>query len=82
MSQRDDRPTLPQPKGLFAELGSTDIEALLDAGEPVSFSAGEAIFETGDQGDAMYVILAGRRRSTWEVDSTCWVRATSSARWR
>jgi CRP-like cAMP-binding protein len=59
MSQHDDRTAFPQPKGLFAELGSTDIEALLDAGEPVSFSAGEAIFEAGDQGDAMYVILGG-----------------------
>jgi CRP/FNR family cyclic AMP-dependent transcriptional regulator len=59
MSQHDDRTTFLQPKGLFAELGSSDIEVLLDAGEPVSFSAGEAIFETGDQGDAMYVILGG-----------------------
>ena len=59
MSQHDDRTTFPQPKGLFAELGSSDIETLLDAGEPVSFSAGETIFETGDQGDAMYVILGG-----------------------
>ena len=59
MSQHDDRTTFPQTKGLFAELGSTDIEALLDMSEPVSFSAGEAIFETGDEGDAMYVILGG-----------------------
>ena len=59
MSQHDDRTTFPQPKGLFAELGSSDIETLLDAGEPLSFSAGETIFETGDQGDAMYVILGG-----------------------
>lgn len=59
MSQHEDRTTLLQPKGLFAELGSVDIDALLDAGEPASFSAGEAIFEAGDRGDAMYVILGG-----------------------
>jgi CRP-like cAMP-binding protein len=58
MSQ-DERTAFPEPTGLFAELGSTDIEALLDVGEPVTFSAGEEIFETGDQGDAMYVILGG-----------------------
>jgi CRP-like cAMP-binding protein len=58
MSEQEDRSPL-QPRGIFAELGPEEAEALLDAGEPVSFPAGEAVFEVGDRADAMYVILGG-----------------------
>ena len=59
MTELDDRTTILHTKGLFAELGPGDAQALLEAGEPVTFPSGEAIFESGDQGDAMYVILNG-----------------------
>ncbi|HET7234938.1 MAG TPA: cyclic nucleotide-binding domain-containing protein [Actinomycetota bacterium] len=59
MTEQDDRTTFLHTRGLFAELEPADAEALLAAGEDVSFPAGEPIFETGDQGDAMYVILEG-----------------------
>jgi CRP-like cAMP-binding protein len=45
--------------GLFAGLGPADAYALLGAGEAVSYPAGKAIFEIGDHGDAMYVIVSG-----------------------
>ena len=45
--------------GLFAGFGSEDADALLSAGEAVSYPPGQAIFEIGDHGDAMYVILSG-----------------------
>jgi CRP-like cAMP-binding protein len=45
--------------GLFAGFGPDDADALLGAGEAVSYPAGKAIFEIGDHGDAMYVILSG-----------------------
>jgi CRP/FNR family cyclic AMP-dependent transcriptional regulator len=56
---QNDRTPVLQPKGLFAEVGPGDIEALLGAGEAVAFPAGKAIFDLGDEGDAMYVILEG-----------------------
>jgi CRP-like cAMP-binding protein len=59
VTQQDDRATFLHTEGLFAELGPEDAEALLGAGEEVSFPAGEAIFQAGDQGDAMYVVLSG-----------------------
>lgn len=58
MSEQYDRATF-KSRGLFAELEPGDAEALLAVGEAVSFRAGEAIFEFGDKGDAMYVILSG-----------------------
>jgi len=45
--------------GLFAGFGPEDADALLGAGEAVSYPPGQAIFEIGDHGDAMYVILRG-----------------------
>ena len=59
MTEQDNPTPSLQPTGLFAELGPEDADALLGAGEAVSFPAGQAIFEVGDQGDAMYVILSG-----------------------
>lgn len=48
--------------GLFAGLSDEDVQGILEVGESVSFSAGEAIFEAGDQGDAMYVVAEGEAR--------------------
>jgi CRP-like cAMP-binding protein len=59
VTEQDDRTASFQATGLFAELVPEDADALLDAGEAVSFPAGQAIFEVGDQDDAMYVILGG-----------------------
>jgi CRP/FNR family cyclic AMP-dependent transcriptional regulator len=57
--QHDDRTASFRATGLFAGFGPDDADALLGAGEAVSFRAGRAIFEIGDHGDAMYVILSG-----------------------
>ena len=43
----------------FAGLDRDDLEAILEAGHPVSFAAGESLVERGDPGDAMYVVLSG-----------------------
>jgi CRP-like cAMP-binding protein len=59
MTEQGDRTASFRTTGLFAEFGPGDAEALLGAGEAVSFPAGQAIFEIGDHGDAMYVILSG-----------------------
>ena len=59
MKGNDDRATSLQGRGLFGELEPGDVEGIIGAGTPVSFSAGQPIFESGDQGDAMYVILRG-----------------------
>lgn len=48
--------------GLFAGLSDHDMQGILDVGEPVSFAADQAIFEVGDQGDAMYVVAEGEAR--------------------
>jgi CRP-like cAMP-binding protein len=59
MKGNDDRATSLQGRGLFGGLEPGDVEGIVGAGTPVSFSAGQAIFESGDEGDAMYVILRG-----------------------
>ncbi|HVH54218.1 MAG TPA: cyclic nucleotide-binding protein, partial [Actinomycetota bacterium] len=59
MTEQDDRTASFRTEGLFAEFGPDEADALLGAGEAVSFPAGQPIFETWDQGDAMYVILSG-----------------------
>jgi CRP-like cAMP-binding protein len=43
----------------LAGLDRDDLDAIASAGETVTFQPGQAIFERGDPGDAMYVILAG-----------------------
>jgi CRP-like cAMP-binding protein len=48
-----------QRAGVFAGLEDGDVEDLLRVGHAASFEADRAIFETGDRGDAMYVILEG-----------------------
>jgi CRP-like cAMP-binding protein len=48
--------------GLFKGLAPEDTEGILQAGERLSFPAGQAIFEAGDPGDAMFVIADGQAR--------------------
>jgi CRP-like cAMP-binding protein len=48
--------------GLFAGLSDEDLAGIRSIGEPVSFSADQAVFETGDVGDGMYVVLSGEAR--------------------
>ncbi|MEO8475949.1 MAG: cyclic nucleotide-binding domain-containing protein [Actinomycetota bacterium] len=48
--------------GLFAGLSDQDVQGMLDVGEPLTFSADQAVFEAGDQGDAMYVVAEGEAR--------------------
>jgi CRP-like cAMP-binding protein len=45
--------------GLFAGIGDDDLQALIRIGEPVSFAADQAIFESGDQHDGMFIVLEG-----------------------
>jgi CRP-like cAMP-binding protein len=59
VTEEDDRTASFRTTGLFAGFGPDDADALLGAGETVSFPAGQAIFEIGDHGDAMYVVLSG-----------------------
>jgi CRP-like cAMP-binding protein len=56
-------PTTPfHAKGLFAGLTTDDVEGIMRVGEPVTFEPDHAIFESGDDGDAMYVITEGDAR--------------------
>ena len=56
-------PTTPfRAKGLFAGLTSDDVDGIVRVGEPVTFEPDRAIFESGDEGDAMYVITEGEAR--------------------
>jgi CRP-like cAMP-binding protein len=48
--------------GLFAGLSDEDLAELLAAGERDSIGADAAVFENGDRGDAMYVVLSGEAR--------------------
>jgi CRP-like cAMP-binding protein len=48
--------------GLFKGLSPDDADGILGAGERMSFPAGQAIFEAGDPGDAMFVIADGQAR--------------------
>ena len=56
-------PTTPfHANGLFAGLTTDDVEGIMRVGEPVTFDPDRAIFEAGDDGDAMYVITEGDAR--------------------
>jgi CRP-like cAMP-binding protein len=48
----------------FADLADADLSAIAQVGRPASFDAGTRIFEEGDQGDAMYVLLDGSAQVT------------------
>jgi len=52
-------PSVVQRSGLFADLTDEDVEGILRAGSEVTFGAGEAVFQAGDRGDAMFVVLEG-----------------------
>jgi CRP-like cAMP-binding protein len=56
----DPTPTLTT--GLFKGLSPDDTDQILGAGERSSYPAGTAIFNQGDQGDAMFVISSGEAR--------------------
>src|SRR6187200_2961514 len=56
----NEAPTLST--GLFKGLSTEDADGIVGAGERLSFPAGQAIFEAGDQGDAMFVIADGQAR--------------------
>jgi CRP-like cAMP-binding protein len=43
----------------FADLADGDLSAIAKVGRVVSFDANSKIFEEGDRGDAMYVVLEG-----------------------
>ncbi len=43
----------------FAGFNERDLNIMRDFGREVSFETGEAIFETGDRPDAMFVVLDG-----------------------
>jgi CRP-like cAMP-binding protein len=45
--------------GLFADISDDDLEALITIGQEVSFDADQAIFESGDQHDGMFIVLEG-----------------------
>jgi len=47
-------------RGLFAGLTTEDVDGIVRVGEPVTFEPDRAIFESGDDGDAMYVITEGQ----------------------
>ena len=49
-------------QGLFTGLSDDDAAKILAAGSPVTFPADAEIFQSGDHGDAMYVILGGEAR--------------------
>ena len=44
----------------FADLEAQDLSAIVRTGERVLFEPDTAIVETGDPGDAMYVVLSGK----------------------
>jgi CRP-like cAMP-binding protein len=48
--------------GLFAGLSDDELTGIRAIGEPASFAPDQAVFESGDAGDAMYVVLSGEAR--------------------
>jgi CRP-like cAMP-binding protein len=60
MSQHEPMPFTPA--GVFAGLSEADVANLVAAGENVEFAADRPVFETGDAGDAMYVVTEGEAR--------------------
>ncbi|MGZ4149552.1 MAG: Crp/Fnr family transcriptional regulator [Actinomycetota bacterium] len=48
--------------GIFSALDETDADGILAAGQSVSFEEGQAIFETGDRGDGMFIVTQGEAR--------------------
>lgn len=46
-------------RGVFDGTDRDDVEALLETGHRVYFAPGESVFDTGDEADAIYVVLDG-----------------------
>ena len=49
---------------LFADLSEEDLEQLYQMAETVSVPAGQLVLQEGDQGDSLYVVLAGELEVT------------------
>jgi signal transduction histidine kinase len=49
---------------LFADLSEEDLERLYEMAETVSFPAGQLVLREGDQGDSLFVVLAGELEVT------------------
>lgn len=47
---------------LFTGLGNRQLRRVADLGEVVEFDRGDVVTQTGEPGDAMFVVLAGRAR--------------------
>ena len=62
MTDLDPASLLLQRTGLFAGISDEDSAALLASGERVAIAQNAAVFEAGDRGDAMYVVLEGEAR--------------------
>jgi CRP-like cAMP-binding protein len=60
MTEHDATPF--KPTGLFAGLSPEDAANLVAAAETVRFGADDHVFESGDPGDAMYVVTEGEAR--------------------
>ncbi len=61
---------------LFREFTETEVEALLDLTEPITFAAGESIVRQDDPGDCMYVIVEGKARVVHAKDGKRFELAT------
>jgi CRP-like cAMP-binding protein len=59
MSEEPIGPSKVQRTGVFAGLEDEDVEGILRVGHAVTFEADRPIFESGDRGDVMFVILDG-----------------------
>jgi CRP-like cAMP-binding protein len=53
---------------LFAGLGGEDLSALLKLTDAVTHPAGSRIFEAGEVGHCLYVLLEGRAKATVDAD--------------
>ena len=62
MSDPDTSIPAPAATGLFAGLSDEDLAGIRAIGEPASFASEQAVFETGDAGDGMYIVLSGEAR--------------------
>jgi diguanylate cyclase (GGDEF)-like protein len=49
---------------VFAPLGGAALDRMVEAGRVIQISSGETLFNEGDAGDAMYIVLSGRIRIT------------------
>jgi CRP-like cAMP-binding protein len=62
MSDRDASPPALSATGLLAGLSDEELTGIRAISEPTSFGPDQPVFETGDTGDGMYVVLSGEAR--------------------